>query len=397
MKKLVHWIKKLLGFYSPYSWAKYLRIGFAVAALIGVLWACTQLGYMGFGGALLFILIFGGPAILAGLGAALGIGAVIAAVQGKKRHAENKQELQAEGSAELIDLDRRRARLQAAALLMKPLTWLLRILFGVLVIVSGLTINGESVGSGGFVAALVVGALLFGGLSFYTDRKAKSYKSDFKKLVARAVLESALDNVDYRPNERFDDDTIRASGLFGGGRLVYGGEDYIIAEYRGRRFTQSDISVSEEYEARDSDGDTVTRQRAIFHGRLMMFDYDALSSSPVFVRDKRIFKGPGTLETELYAFNERFLVVAEDAVAALRILRPQVLEGIILAVDRIDHPVSLSFLRGKVFVAVHGLDSFEADTIGNANLTEQRRRVIGETQAILDMVENLYLKSQKEV
>jgi len=393
MKKLLHWIKKALGFYSPYSWAKYLRCGFAAAALIGVLWAYTQLGSMGFFGALLIIVFFGGPAIAAGLGLALGIGAIIIAIQGKKRNTENKQELQAEGSAELIDLDRRRRKIQTAALLMKPLTWILRIVAVILVIISGLTINGESVGDGGFVAAAVIGVLLLGGLSFYTSYKAKRYKADFKELVARAVLESALDNVDYRPNERFNDDTIKASGLFGGNRLVYGGDDYIIAEYKGRRFVQSDIQVSEEYDARDSDGDSVTAYRTVFNGRLMMFDYDAVSNEPVFVRDKRVFKGKSTVETELYAFNERFRVVAQDGVAALRMLRPQVLEGIILAVERIAHPVSLSFVHDKIFVAIHGLDSFEADTIGNANLTEQRRRVISETQAILDMVENLYLKS----
>ncbi|MCL2299618.1 MAG: hypothetical protein FWC27_05675, partial [Firmicutes bacterium] len=233
MKKKQNWLKKLLGFYSPYSWAKYLRIGFASVALAAVIWAYTQLGGFGFFGALLFMVIFGGPAILAGLGAALGVGAVIAAIQGKKRSDENRQALEAEGSQALIDLDRRRRKIQAAALLMKPLTWILRILCGILLVVGGLTINGEGVGRGGFAAATAVGVLLFGGLSFYTGRRAKRYKTDFKELVARAVLESALDDVDYRPGERFDDDTILASGLFGGGRLVFGGGDYLAARYGG--------------------------------------------------------------------------------------------------------------------------------------------------------------------
>jgi hypothetical protein len=384
-------MKKALGFYSPYSWAKYLRIGFAAVALIVVIAAYAELGDMGFFPALFFMIIFGGPAILLGLGIAMGIGAVIAAIQGKKRYEENKQELQAEGSEALIDLDRRRKKIQTAALLMKPLTWILRIVGVIIMVIGGLTINGESVGDGGFVAAAVIGVILVGVLSFYTDWKGKKYRRDFKELVARAVLESVLDSVDYRPNERFDDYTVKASGLFDSCD-TYNGGDYLIAEYKGRRFTQSDLRLQEEYEARDSDGDTVTRYRDIFHGRLMMFDYDAVSNDPVFVHDKRVFKKPGTVETELYAFNERFRVVAQDAVAALRMLRPQVLEGIILAVDRIHHPVSLSFIQNKIFVAIHGLDSFEAETTGNANLTEQRRRVAGETQAILDMVENLYLK-----
>ena len=389
--KRLNLVKKMLGFNSPYSWVKYLRIGFAIAALIVVIAAYAELGDMGFFMGAIFLIIFGGPAILLGLGIAVGIGAIIAAIQDKKRSDENKRELEAEGSRELIDLDRRRKRIQTATLLMKPLTWILRIIAVIIMFIGGLTINGEGVGDGGFVAAAVIGVILVGALSFYTDWKGKKYRRDFKELVARALLESILDNVDYRPAERFDDETIRASGLFDSCDTFSGG-DYLIAEHKGRRFTQSDLCLQEEYEARDSDGDTVTRYRDVFHGRLMMFDYDAVSNEPVSVRDKRVFKGKGTVETELYAFNERFRVIAQDSVAALRMLRPQVLEGIILAVDRIHHPVSLSFVQDKIFVAIHGLDSFEADTIGNANLTEQRRRVAGEIQAILDMVENLYFK-----
>jgi hypothetical protein len=70
IKKLLNLAKKLLGFYSPYSWAKYLRISFA-AALCIVLWAYTQFGGMGFFPTLFFMIILGGPAILLGLGIAM--------------------------------------------------------------------------------------------------------------------------------------------------------------------------------------------------------------------------------------------------------------------------------------------------------------------------------------
>jgi hypothetical protein len=45
-----------------------------------------------------------------------------------------------------------------------------------------------------------------------------------------------------------------------------------------------------------------------------------------------------------------------------------------------------------MFVAVHGLNAFEASTVGNANLSEQRRRVLIEIQGIMDMVGNLNTK-----
>ena len=243
MAKIVNLAKKMLGFYSPYSWAQYLRIGFAAVALLAVLWAYTQLGNMGFFGALLFMIVFGGPAILLGLGAALAVGAVIAAVQGKKRSDANARELQTEGSGELIDLDRMRARLQAAAFFMKLLTWVLRIAGAIIFIVVGgsLTINGESVGGGGFVAVAAIAGILLAALSFYTGQKGKTYREGFKEKVARALLESILDDVDYRPGEYFNDVTVRACGLFGGNKIVCNGADYLTASYWGRPFTQDDL------------------------------------------------------------------------------------------------------------------------------------------------------------
>ena len=49
----------------------------------------------------------------------------------------------------------------------------------------------------------------------------------------------------------------------------------------------------------------------------------------------------------MISFDERFRVEARNPAAALRILKPQVLEEIVLASQRIDHPISMSFAQEK--------------------------------------------------
>jgi hypothetical protein len=125
----------------------------------------------------------------------------------------------------------------------------------------------------------------------------------------------------------------------------------------------------------------------------MIFDYDAISDEPVFVFDRRTHRLVGSVTyTELEAFNSKFNIKASDAATAFRILTPPVLEGIALASDKLNCPMSMSFLNDKIYIAISNGNSFEANTYSDATLTEQRKRVHEEVQTVLDMVETLYLK-----
>ncbi|HBS57892.1 MAG TPA: hypothetical protein DEA44_01345, partial [Firmicutes bacterium] len=95
-------------------------------------------------------------------------------------------------------------------------------------------------------------------------------------------------------------------------------------------------------------------------------------------------KSSETIQTELDAFNQKFTVIAPSPTAALRILTPPVLEGIVLASGKLGCPLYLSFREGKLYVALG---------CGDATLSEQRQRVIGEIKAMLDLVDTLYLKN----
>lgn len=405
-------IKKILGFNSPYSWTKWLRMGALGIAMLAVFsYFSTFLPLILDGdilGLFIWLIVFVivlGPTFAVLLGVTLVIGAIIGAVQSGKKQSQSLKESAASGSAELLDLDKLRMKVQA-------MTLILGLLIAVMVITcivisfadslsDSLTIGGEAVNLLDFdledaTPLFVFGFIVIIVLGLVRNKLNKQYKDSFKEQIVKTELESFLSDMEFAPEKKLDESIIKDSRLFS--YDVYFGNDYLSATYKDRRFVQSDIHLQEKHEEeyKDEDGDwhTRTTYTTVFRGRLMIFDYESVSKEPVYVYDKRMLRHAGDgIQTELDSFNRKFTVRASDAVSAFRILTPPVLEGISLASDKLNCPISLSFLNGKIYIAVSNGDTFEATVKGDATLSEQRKRVRKEIQAVLDMVETIYLKN----
>ena len=390
-------IKKLLGFDSPYSWVKWLRITFAVIALIittAFWWEYSFLVMDGLVGTIIalimFILLFG--PILAVM---LGVSVLISTILSGIRQRQSLQETAATGSAQLMELEKLRMKSQGLDLLFF-VTAIVLLFLGFFLLEDLYDAFGEA----GFYGYMIVAGILL--ISFWLAKVPvnRRYKSAFKEQVVVKGLQSVLDNMDFKPKAKLDESLIKAAALFP--RYdIYNGNDYLAADYHGRRFVMSDVHLQEEREEtyRDDDGDLQKRTVyiTIFRGRLLVFDFDTISDEPVTVYDRQGGKSKGSeaIQTELDAFNRKFLVIAPSPTAALRILTPPVLEGIVLAAEKLGCPLHLSFREDKLYVAMACGDGFEAAD-GDATLSEQRRRVSGEIKAMLDLVDTLYLRDQPQ-
>ncbi|MDR2530001.1 MAG: DUF3137 domain-containing protein [Oscillospiraceae bacterium] len=398
----MRFIKHILGFNSPYSWTKWIRIPFAAVALYITFVFWSEFGFVVMGGGIIgliaaliiFVLIFG-PTVAALLGIAVAVGAVIGAAQSGKKQVRSLRESAESEDAALLSLDRLRLKVQVVNALF--------VVFIIAEIVGSVIFffNADDLGLeiGEHTVYIVEAIMLVLVAAFWVAKSPmnKRYKDAFKELVVIKGLESVLVNMDFRPTEKLDEPIVKASQMFEFNE--YSGNDYLSAEYHGIRFTQSDIHLQESREEtyRDSDGDTHTRKKytTIFHGTFMVFDHDAISNEPVAVypKSKKVKYDENSILTELDAFNSKFTISANDAVTAFRILTPPVLEGIVLAADKLGCPVSLSFRDDKLYVAIANGDSFEATAVGDATLSEQRNRITQEIRTVLDMVETLYLKN----
>ncbi|MCM0761241.1 MULTISPECIES: DUF3137 domain-containing protein [Sporomusa] len=396
----MNWIKKILGFNSPHSWVKWLRLAFAAVALIiaTAFWGnfapmVMEDGIIGLIFALILFIVAFGPILAIMLGVASLIGLLVGGMLSGVKQRQSFRETIATGSPQLLELEKLRLKSQALDLLF-PITAIILFSLGFVFLEDLYGDFGEA-GFYGFM--LLAGLALLGFWLAKTSVKLR-YKRMFKELIVTGELEAVLDNLDFQPEAKLDEALVKAAALFPHYDIYYG-NDYLAADYHGRHFIQSDIHLQEEREEtyRDDDGELQTRTIyvSVFRGRLMIFDYDAISNEPVTVCDRHggRMKSTEAIQTELDAFNRRFYVSAPSPTAALRILTPPVLESILMASDKLGCLLYLSFREDKLYVALSCGDMFEAAG-GDATLSEQRRRVTGDIKAMLDLIDTLYLKDQ---
>ena len=229
---------------------------------------------------------------------------------------------------------------------------------------------------------------MFGYLSSKNSSTLKKLLSDN---VISGVLKEALgDTVEYNPWGRVEP-----------GYMVFPfsynkalGSDHIKANYKGLNIELSDIELINEEDYTDEEGNTQHSSTTCFKGQWLICDFGKELSGEVRLsaNDKKLLKQHknDSVELENEAFNNRFLVTAQNAQEAFYILTPHMMEYILTMADKSGGDVYMSFLRdGKMQVAVKtGRDFFELGK-SNADPEELRRKFLGELSWFTDIVDTL--------
>ena len=292
-------------------------------------------------------------------------------------------EADADGTGEL---ERKRIKAQTIGNIIKLLEGLTSIACAV-AFISGAAIIGVVA-----VIALAVIALIY---KVTIKPMVDDYKLSFKDAVVKPALEEFLSDLDYRPTESIPYPDILASRLFPA-HTECSGNDLIKAKYRDLSFTQSNVTMLDEREVMgdpENGGVTTTEKVVVFSGTLMMMDFDAFSDEPVAVRRRSGKPGKNDILTESDAFNKLFRIDAKDAVSALRILTPPVLEGFINAYEKLKCPLEAAFRNDKLYITLANGDTLEANETGTRTINEQRERIKTEMQDILSVVDNIYISA----
>lgn len=292
-------------------------------------------------------------------------------------------EADADGTGEL---ERKRIKAQTIGNIIKLLEGLTSIACAV-AFISGAAMIG--------VAAVIVLAVIALIYKVTIKPMVDDYKLSFKDAVVKPALEEFLSDLDYRPTESIPYPDILASRLFPA-HTECSGNDLIKAKYRDLSFTQSNVTMLDEREVMgdpENGGVTTTEKVVIFSGTLMMMDFDAFSGEPVAVRRRSGKPGKNDILTESDAFNKLFRIDAKDAVSALRILTPPVLEGFINASEKLKCPLEAAFRNDKLYITLANGDTLEANETGTRTINEQRKRIKTEMQDILSVVDNIYISA----
>ena len=292
-------------------------------------------------------------------------------------------EADADGTGEL---ERKRIKAQTIGNIIKLLEGLTSIACAV-AFISGAAMIG--------VVAVIVLAVIALIYKVTIKPMVDDYKLSFKDAVVKPALEEFLSDLDYRPTESIPYPDILASRLFPA-HTECSGNDLIKAKYRDLSFTQSNVTMLDEREVMgdpENGGVTTTEKVVVFSGTLMMMDFDAFSGEPVAVRRRSGKPGKNDILTESDAFNKLFRIDAKDAVSALRILTPPVLEGFINASEKLKCPLEAAFRNDKLYITLANGDTLEANETGTRTINEQRERIKTEMQDILSVVDNIYISA----
>ena len=292
-------------------------------------------------------------------------------------------EADADGTGEL---ERKRIKAQTIGNIIKLLEGLTSIACAV-AFISGAAMIG--------VVAVIVLAVIALIYKVTIKPMVDDYKLSFKDAVVKPALEEFLSDLDYRPTESIPYPDILASRLFPA-HTECSGNDLIKAKYRDLSFMQSNVTMLDEREVMgdpENGGVTTTEKVVVFSGTLMMMDFDAFSDEPVAVRRRSGKPGKNDILTESDAFNKLFRIDAKDAVSALRILTPPVLEGFINASEKLKCPLEAAFRNDKLYITLANGDTLEANETGTRTINEQRKRIKTEMQDILSVVDNIYISA----
>lgn len=376
-------IKKLLGFESPYSWVKWLRISFAALGLVIAAMPAILFDDYTVGGAIL-TLILGIPAMLIGIGIAALIGLAVGGSISAKKQRQSREEINATGNEDLQNLDKSRAAAQSSTLAANIAE---KVFVGAgIVLVLLVVLNAIE-----WWVALIIGIALAAvaeAIAIPARKRAERFKSNFSETAVLPLLQSSgLQNIVYHPLRCLEKSAAEDCGLFGTFDRMSGSE-YVSAEYCGERFRLSNILLEKEGRRVDGNGDVRTVWTNAAQGTLFAFEGARDAGAPVLIFDKRIRKNGG-FATGNEEIDTRFTVCTEDEAAALALLSPSALSGIAAAAAQIKEPVGISFVKNRLYFMIYDRSIFGAAVVGDATLTQQRGEVLADIDCIKTVARNL--------
>jgi hypothetical protein len=263
------------------------------------------------------------------------------------------------------------------------------------------------------VILMIIGLIVFG-LGYLMKAAWKQKFAEFNKIfknnVVLTLLSEKMDIISYTPDSDMKKEEMDNANLFREYNVHYG-NDLLEATYNNTHFRMCDTKQIYQYTTYDEDDKPTTHNIDRFKGRLMIIDYDAFCDTPVYVCEHtaKMLNKPSQyslddkedtmLSTESPEFDKMFYVKCESQLDALRLLTPQVINGILDLRKKFSiyiKNIRFAFRDDKLYVAVYSEKDFmEAAEMSGITVAEQREHIIKEISFITDVIDLLYLREIK--
>lgn len=239
----------------------------------------------------------------------------------------------------------------------------------------------------------------------------KKFTEAFKEKYVLSEFNKRFENVKYNADTGIPGEVIAETRMINMG-TDFEANDFLAAEYKGVKFVQSDVQIKEKSYIEINDIPVRVRNRKIFQGRWLIFDFNKSFKADIQVRQKRFanarvekikdanasFK---KVEMENMEFNEEFKVFAQSEHDAFYILTPRMMERIQKLTRDVDGKLLFCFIDNKLHIAFNNnKDSFEHSVFKKINEQKVEDEVFRDTTVIMNFIDELNLDNdlfRKEV
>ena len=227
---------------------------------------------------------------------------------------------------------------------------------------------------------LIIVGVVVCGILFYNTNAA--YKSIYKQMIAKPVLESVFENVRYDPLNGITPEEFKQFHLIRWRMdFRYNTENLIQGTYQGIKFLQADIHI-EHYRTRVAVTD--------IKGRLLKFSCQKNISGSALIVTKnhkaKLETGLHKVKTEDVEFNAKFDVYALDEQSASDLLTPQFVERI-KRVYGYDDDIYIHYDRGKVYFLHSGAGGVFEPPKDSLDIEYERKRIRYELEKIEKVID----------
>lgn len=210
----------------------------------------------------------------------------------------------------------------------------------------------------------------------------------YKEVFVTNVINSFIEGTTYKDNRGFSEMDVATFGLVRVGN-AFKSEDLICGCYKGIDFRQADVNIQNVVQVKDE-----KRVEQYFAGRMFEFTYSGkyVQNVKVFSKNFKVTLNLDNpiIDLESVDFCNAFNVYTIEPVDAFYILTPQVMERLVRLQRRYNN-IGFRFGDKRVCVAIDGMDSFEPDYRRKISYLEEKQRLKGEFNVIIDMIELLGL------
>ncbi len=256
----------------------------------------------------------------------------------------------------------------------------------------------------GVIISIIV-AIVF----FYVKGRDKTFYSDFKEQVIKAIVTFISPDLSYNPKNYIGLDSFQRSRIFLTNVDRYRGDDMVEGVVDKTKIWFSEINAEYKRVTTDSKGKTKTTWHRIFKGLFFIADFNkhfttstivlpnrlGRSSFARFFQKMNISRREKHISLEDLEFNKYFVAYGEDQVEARYVLSTSLMKRITDFKKSHKNPVFISFVNSFLYVAIgYNKNLFEPSYFKKLNRFKIVQEYFEDIQLAVGIVEDLNLNNR---